>query len=65
MSNPCKSCRECPITGSQLEEKDIQSIIDKAKEIEARPLSIQTKFMEKMEYLGIQDLVKIKRDQKT
>ena len=55
------SCLECPIRGSLLKEKDIESLLKEIIQIEERPLAIQREFIKKIDYLGILDIKKIKR----
>jgi len=57
MIEKSKSCKDCQIQCSQINEKDFESIIEQANQIDIRPLNIQLKFMKKMEYLGIKDKI--------
>ena len=57
MIKKSKSCKDCQIQCSQLNEKDFESIIEQANQIDLRPLNIQLKLMKKMEYLGIKDKI--------
>lgn len=57
MSKTCANCSNCAVFGSSLEEKDIETIIAKADEIDKRPLNIQKEFLKKVEHLGIKDKI--------
>ena len=57
MSKTCANCSHCAMCGPSLDEKDIENIIDKANEIDNRPLNMEKEFLKKIEYLGLKDKI--------